>query len=242
MEKIYVAWIEDNLESQTACQAYLKKYGDDHNLEFVLTLYSDSESFLASYRYQYQVIFMDVMLGEGKMNGMDAVKLLREKDSLVPVIFVTNMAQLVYKGYEVKALDYILKPISYPQFEMKMKRILEEIDSNIFADEVVPTRSGVIVLDVSKLIYIEVISHKVIYHLTTGNISSYDTLTHCIETFSKYHFLQCNKCYLINPKFIKKIVDYNLYIGDDVLTISHPRKKEFVEKFMDYMMNKEIRI
>ena len=50
--------------------------------------------------------------------------------------------------------------------------------------------------------------------------------------------MQCNKCYLINPAFVKRIENYNLYIGDEVLLISHPRKKEFTEQFMDYVLGK----
>ena len=94
------------------------------------------------------------------------------------------------------------------------------------------------VIDVNKLVYIEVVSHKITYHSLNGVLEVNDTLKNCLKTFAPYHFMQCNKCYLINPAFVKRIENYNLYIGDEVLLISHPRKKEFTEQFMDYVLGK----
>ena len=56
------------------------------------------------------MILMDI--GLPKINGMDAAAKLREIDSSVLLIFVTNMAQFAVKGYEVDAFDFMVKPVS----------------------------------------------------------------------------------------------------------------------------------
>ena len=48
-----------------------------------------------------------------KMNGMDAAREIRKRDQRVLIIFITNMAQYAINGYEVGALDFVLKPIKY---------------------------------------------------------------------------------------------------------------------------------
>lgn len=238
MSKIAIAWVEDSPETKDLAISFLRRYEAERRLSFDAHFFSSAEEFLSHYSHQYQAIFMDVLLGEGKLDGMSAASKLREVDDSVPLLFVTNMAKLVYKGYEVKAFDYILKPVTYPQFVMKMDRLLKEIDKSSGNNVIINTRSGMAVIDVKKLVYIEVVSHKITYHMVDGTLEVNDTLKNCIKTFTPYHFMQCNKCYLINPSFVKKIENYNLHIGDEILLISHPRKKEFTEQFMDYMLGK----
>ena len=60
------------------------------------------------------------------MDGMEAVRRIRQKDENVIVIFVTNMAQYAVKGYEVNALDFIIKPVRYDSFVMKMDRAISK--------------------------------------------------------------------------------------------------------------------
>ena len=45
-----------------------------------------------------------------KLNGMDAARLIRAQNSSAVIIFITSYTDFVFQGYEVKALNYILKP------------------------------------------------------------------------------------------------------------------------------------
>ncbi len=70
------------------------------------------------YRADYDIVFMDIELPG--INGMEAAHRLREIDQQVILIFVTNMAQFAVKGYEVDALDYIIKPAQYGPLSIKL--------------------------------------------------------------------------------------------------------------------------
>lgn len=65
---------------------------------------------------------MDIELGTNHLNGMEVSKKLREIDNDVLLIFVTNMAQFAIEGYSVDALDFVVKPILYEPFKMKMEK------------------------------------------------------------------------------------------------------------------------
>ena len=54
------------------------------------------------------------------MDGMTAARKLRKLDSGIAIVFVTNMAQYAIHGYEVDAIDFIVKPISYYVFKDKL--------------------------------------------------------------------------------------------------------------------------
>lgn len=64
---------------------------------------------------------MDIQMPH--MNGMEVARKLRALDANVLLIFVTSLAQYAIQGYEVRAFDYVLKPLSYPDFMMKMSRV-----------------------------------------------------------------------------------------------------------------------
>lgn len=68
---------------------------------------------------------MDINLGES--NGIEISKKIREIDDETIIIFVSNLAQYAVEGYEVEAMDFIVKPMTYYVFSMKFKRALKRL-------------------------------------------------------------------------------------------------------------------
>ena len=61
------------------------------------------------------------------MDGMETAKKIRKLDENVILIFITNMAQYAIQGYEVNALDYVLKPVSYFAFSQELDKAVKKI-------------------------------------------------------------------------------------------------------------------
>lgn len=78
--------------------------------------------FIEQYRPDYDLIFLDIQMPG--LNGMEAATALRKKDSSVLLVFVTNMAQYAVRGYDVNAAGFILKPVSYYDFLMRMRKCI----------------------------------------------------------------------------------------------------------------------
>lgn len=83
---------------------------------------------------RYDIVFMDIQLPD--MDGMTASRRLRALDRDVILIFVTNMANYAVSGYEVDALDFIVKPVSYFPFTVKPERALGRLDGNAGGESV----------------------------------------------------------------------------------------------------------
>lgn len=118
------AVVEDEREAAERIAEYLGRFGAENGETFDVSYYGDAEAFLAGYDPECDIVFMDIQLPD--MSGMDAARALRAVDSEVTLVFVTSMVQYAVSGYEVSALDFIVKPVSYPNFAMKMKRVLRE--------------------------------------------------------------------------------------------------------------------
>ena len=108
---------------------------------------------------------MDIVLP--KLNGMAAAKKLREIDKNVTLIFVTNMVNFAVRGYEVNALDFIVKPVAYDSFLMKMDKAIEAVESKTGAHAVIHTEGSLKIVYAADIRYIEVMRNSVEYH-TTG--------------------------------------------------------------------------
>ena len=61
------------------------------------------------------------------IDGMTAAEKIREMDKSVVIMFITNMTSYAVKGYEVDALDYMVKPVEYFSFSQKMSRAIGRI-------------------------------------------------------------------------------------------------------------------
>lgn len=67
--------------------------------------------FYSNYEASFDIIFTDIEMPY--MNGLDAAKKIREFDKKVQIIFVSKAAQYAVRGYEVDAVGYALKPVSF---------------------------------------------------------------------------------------------------------------------------------
>ena len=117
-----IAIVEDRPNDAERLQVALSQYAQDKQIEISCTVWGSAEAFLDQYKHQYEIIFMDIRLPG--MDGMRAARHLREMDHTVLLVFLTTLAQYAVEGYEVEAIDYIIKPITYASLRLKMPRLL----------------------------------------------------------------------------------------------------------------------
>lgn len=230
---INVAIVEDDLNAFEVLKNYLDRYSKETGEIFSINHYSTAINFLHNYSSNCDIVFMDIELPG--LNGMDAAKKLRAVDKSVTLIFVTNMAQFAVKGYEVDALDFVVKPVSYFNFSTKLKKALDRIQTNADIEIIVNTKSGMVRIKSNDLMYVEVYHHDLIFHTKNGKYEGYGTLKKIEEMLAKAPFSRCNSCYLVNLKYVIAIKGFIAVVGDEELQISHPRKKEFVKDLNDYI-------
>ena len=231
---VNIAIVEDDKLQASQLENALKRYSEEFRTPLRTTVFYNAMSFLGKYAAEYDIIFMDILMP--MMNGMDAAPALREKDDKVMVIFVTNMQQYAIQGYEVGAFDYILKPVNYPEFKLKFTRALGKLmPQKKAASVLIKSESGVVRLTPEQIIYVEVQQHHCIYHTKQGDYRQYQTMKSVETQLAEYGFARCNNFLLINLAYVSKIEGMNVHIDGLVLPVSYPRKKQFSEKFSEFM-------
>jgi two-component system, LytTR family, response regulator LytT len=224
---ISICVVEDNLEDAQRLLAFLKQYKED-NPSFLFTseIFNNVGPFVDRYSKRFDIIFMDIDFNHNS-EGFAAIEQIRKIDNDVAVIFVTNMAKFAVKGYEVSAFDFIVKPIIYSVFCIKMQRLLAHLETRRSSEVVISAEKRSIKVNTEKLLYVEVARHRIIYHTVDGNISTYDSMKNVEEKINDPLFCKCNNCYLVNLRFVDSLDTDFVYIGKDKLLMSLPRKSQF---------------
>ena len=117
-----VAIIEDNAFHAETLQNYLKRFSEETSTMITSQHYSDGKEFLNQFQPTWDLILLDIEMP--CMNGIEVAKEIRKQDEEVIIIFITQMAKYAIEGYAVRAFDYILKPVNYYAFTMKMKHVI----------------------------------------------------------------------------------------------------------------------
>ena len=229
---ISVAIVEDERKAADQLRECLNRFETEHDEHFESTHYTDGEQFLSDFRSQFDIGFMDIEMPG--LNGMRVAQKLRDIDQTVALVFITNLSRYAINGYEVGAMDYILKPLEYNAFLLKIRKVVNYCHRLGNKCLKLSTTTGMVRLSVNDLLYVEISRHDIIYHTAHGMLSGYGTMKQVEQALGEFGFYRCNSCYLVNMRYVKRIQDYMVIVGDHELSISHPRKKDFLRALDEY--------
>lgn len=229
---IKIAVVDDEQEERTNLQDCFKQFEKENTVKLEVCTYTSGDAFLQEFD-SYDLICLDIDM-EGT-NGIDTAKKIREKDRDVLIFFVTNMAQMAIRGYEVRALDFIIKPVNYYSFAMKLQNALDMIANQKAKNIVITTLGGMQIISTEKLLYVEVDGHYLQYHTKTGEFRQKASLKELEEQLNGLSFKRCNNCYLVNLKYVNGVEKDDVILHGERLKISRPRKKEFLQALANYM-------
>lgn len=230
---IRIAVVEDSARDMKRLTECLRQYEKEKKQKFTIVEFTDGEDIATDYTADYDLILMDIEMKF--MNGMRAAQAIRQADQDVIIIFITNMPQYAIQGYKVKALDYMLKPISYFSFSETMGRALQSLRRTETKHIVISTKGGKMRLDQKRVCYVEVLDHTLIYHTLDGKYAAKGTLREAQEELDETRFFCCSRCYLVNLDYVENYQGSTIMVGGDAIQISRGRRKEFLDAMNEHM-------
>lgn len=230
--KYSFAVVDDEKEQTDAVCEMLKRYFKETKGEYSVSVFHDGAELLTDYKPLYDVIFLDIEMEQ--INGMKTAKRIRKTDERTAIVFITRLARLAIGGYEVSALDFIVKPVEYDAFSYKMKKILSHVDKSKAVFFSIKQDDRIDFLNEDDITYIEVIDHSVVYHTVKGDYREWGTLKNAERQLTEGKFAYCNRCYIVNLRYVTKIEGDSVVVNGVPLIISRYKKKDFTEALLSF--------
>lgn len=182
-----------------------------------------------------QLLFLDIEMP--RISGLDFFKTLIHPP---PVIFTTAYPQYALEGFEVNALDYLVKPFSFDRFykaAMKAKEFYEVRESNQQEEKgsdffFIKADQKLVKIFYDDILYAEALQNYVVIHTAVRKYMTYLTFKSVEDYLSSDKFLKVHKSYIVAASKIDSIEAGDIRIGQIHIPISRNQKEEVMEKLL----------
>lgn len=186
-------------------------------------------------------IFIDINMPD--VNGLEFVRALTDPPLIV---FTTAYAEYAVDSYKVRAVDYLLKPFGFEDFQRAAGNLLKQFTllGKSHEQAPAPAEDGVMYLKVDYR-YVRVALDDIIYiegmneYLKIRTVSSDPFLTH--TTFRQINeclpdnFLQVHRSYVVNMKHVREVERSTILMSDGTrISISDSNKETFMKYLQQY--------
>ena len=233
---VRIAILEDDAQDLASLEKCLQQYETEQQKSFSLHSFSVPAVFLEGNISDYDLIFLDIDLPT--MTGMDLARQIRQRDSLVTLVFVTNLEKYAVNGYEVDALDFVVKPINYYRFTSMLRRALRSITARQPREVIIQTAGGITRLNVVELYYVEIRDHLLIYHTEQGNLNAWGKMSDVEAQLVPFDFARCSTSHLVNLRYVDSVSGSDVLVAGTRLPISQRRRKAFYTAVTSYLSRK----
>ncbi len=170
------------------------------------------------------LIFLDIEMP--KLNGIEFAKHIPGKSM---VIFTTAYSDYALDGFELDALDYLVKPIDPERFNkavdraLSYKKLIESAENGNESSDlefiIVKADRKYVRIRVQYILYIEGLKDYVIIHLLDKKVVTRMTVKAMEDTLPKHSFLRVNKSYIVNKEKIDSFDNNDVFIGTTEISI-----------------------
>ena len=200
------------------------------NIEVLASCSSAVEAFNIVSTSKVDLIFLDINMPD--ISGISFAKSINKNSK---IIFTTAYREYAIDGFELQAVDYLLKPISFERllravnlfFEVYVNSEISIQNEETLTDfTFVRSDRKMIKIDFKDVIYIESLSDYVRFHLKDKTITSRDTISAIEAKLPKSNFIRIHRSYIVAMSQISSFTNEQITIKNKALPISRSYKKE----------------
>lgn len=225
---IRVLIVEDEPLAAEILQVYLQKLPE---LELVGTCNNALQAFSMLNKQTIDLLLLDINMPE--LNGIDFLKSLKNPPQ---VIFTTAYTEHAVTSYDLGAVDYLVKPISFDRFLRAMQKVLQQHDTTVAPVErstnnmlFVRSDGKWLKIDVTKIWFVEGLKDYVRIWSDEGRITVHSTMKNFEEQLKPFqYFSRVHKSYIVNLNAIDETDESSLTINKNCIPIGGTYKEEVV--------------
>jgi DNA-binding LytR/AlgR family response regulator len=199
------------------------------DLEFVASAYNGKEALNLLINYEFDFVFLDIEMP--LINGIELLQTLPKRPA---TIITTAYSNFAFEAYQQDAVDYLLKPISFPRFLKAIEKAKYFWKSN---QEQKNIKNSILLridgeakeVKLEQIVYFQSIGNyvKVVFNGNQKSVVVYDTLKNIVDMTPSERFVQTHKSYIANIDYIQSVDKESLLLKGDI-SIPLGRKYELM--------------
>ncbi len=232
-DKITCMIVDDEPMAREIISSFVGKI---HNLELVATCKNVSEAFSVLQKESIQLIFLDINMPD--ISGLSLAKSIQHKSQ---VIFTTAYREYAIEGFDLQAVDYLLKPISFDRFLKAVQKYFDlHVSKEIIKQEIVSEakETSIFVRSDRKMVkvrfkeinYIESLSDYVKIFTDKETIITRETISNIESKLPSNEFLRTHRSYIVSMPKIDSFTNEFLELDKKAIPISRSYKENVLQK------------
>lgn len=235
---IHIAICDDSKQERQILAALLKRYQELHATPLQIHIFQNGFSLLDAIDQgkRFDITILDILMpGE---NGIEIARNIRASGTDTEIIFLTSSPEYAVDSYEVKAQNYLLKPVTEEKFFASIDSILAELDEKDTASFIIyTTEKQYSRIRVSSLVYGEVTHRTITLHLADQTmISAVMTFTEFQDILKAYpDFIYPHRSYAVNMNYIQYVTKSDIILTDgQKIPLSRNNYTKISEQFLNF--------
>ena len=232
-DKITCMIVDDEPMAREIISSFVGKI---HNLELVATCKNVSEAFSVLQKESIQLIFLDINMPD--ISGLSLAKSIQHKSQ---VIFTTAYREYAIEGFDLQAVDYLLKPISFDRFLKAVQKYFDlHVSKEIIKQEIVSEakETSIFVRSDRKMVkvrfkeikYVESLSDYVKIFTDKETIITRETISNIESKLPSNEFLRTHRSYIVSMPKIDSFTNELVELKKKAIPISRSYKENVLQK------------
>lgn len=234
LDTINIAIVDDEKIQVELLESYVQSWACEKNIRVIIETFYSAESFDFSWSMdkKYHTLLLDIQMPG--QSGIELAKKIREEDHMVNIIFITAVTDYIQEGYDVFAINYLIKPIK----EQKLYECLNRAVCKVVKEEktILFNVDGEIFRVIQKdIIYIEAFAHYIEVNTTKGKYITKKSISTIEKELDEKNFIKCHRSYIVGLRYIKRIGTSELELDNgNVIPISRRQYSNTNMAFIKY--------
>ncbi len=224
--------VDDEPVAREILESHLGKID---TLHVVASCKNALEAFKAINSGKIDLIFLDINMPE--ISGLSFAKSMTKS---IKIIFTTAYRDYAVDGFDLQAVDYLLKPISFERLLQAINKYLDEnMPVEARSEEIIPEKSDsifvrsdrkMIRINFSEISYIESLSDYVKIYLSDKTVVTRETLSNIEAKLPQRDFLRVHRSFIVSFAAIDSFTNEYVEIDQNQIPISRSYKSEVLKK------------
>jgi len=222
MNKIKCIIVDDEPEARDIMEHLLKQI---KVIEIVALCKNGLEAMDILNKTKIDLVFLDINMPD--MSGIAFANLISKKP--IKIIFTTAYREYAVDGFNLQAVDYLLKPISLERLMQSIQKYkVENSFNNIFKDYlIVRSDRKKVKINFNTIIFIESLGDYLKIHTTKNTIITRETISNIESRLLKKEFIRVHRSFIVSIPFIDSYTSEYIQIKKEIITMSRSYRDSF---------------